>query len=73
MGLNDLNGCIIFEVSIQNNRDYILSLHRSASQIHNKFGDFLLKFEQILCDIITRNQLFVIVSIIHYRNRRFKC
>ena len=72
MGLNNLNECIVFEVSIQYKRDYIFSLYKSASQLPDKFGDFLLKFEQILCDIIARNPLFVIVSIIHYRNRRFK-
>ena len=72
LGLNNLNECIVFEVSIQNKRDYIFSLYKSAGQIHDKSGDFLRKFEQILCDIIARNPLFVISHIIHYRNRRFK-
>ena len=49
MDLHILNEHIVLEVCIQNKKGYIISLHRSPSQAHDAFDDFLLNFEQILC------------------------
>ena len=57
--LNNSNECI-FEVSIQNEKVYIISLYRSPSQPHDEH--FLLNFEQIICDIIVRNPFFVLIT-----------
>ena len=62
MELNNLNECIAFEVCIQNKKCYIISLYRSSSQTHDKFDDFLLNFEQVLCDINARNPFFVLIT-----------
>ena len=40
---------------------YMISLYRSPSQTHDEFYDFLLNFEQFLCDAIARNPFFVLI------------
>ena len=39
----------------------MISLYRSLSQTHDEFDDFLLNFEQFLCDAIARNPYFVLI------------
>ena len=41
---------------------YIISLHRSPSQRHDDFDDFLPNFEQVLCPINARNPCFVLIT-----------
>ena len=60
--LNNLNKYIVFEACIQNKKVYIISIYRSPSQTHNEFDNFLLNFEQFLCDIIARNPYFVLIT-----------
>ena len=46
-------------------KGYTISLYRSPSQrTHNDFdvNGFLRNFEQVLCDIIARNQFFVLIT-----------
>ena len=62
MELNDFSECIVFEVAIQNKKSYIISLYRSPSQSCGEFDNFLLKFEQFLCDIMSRNQFVVLIA-----------
>ena len=91
--MNNLNGCIVFEVCLQNKKGYdyctiscerfssvnhstetihhITSLYRSPSQTHDKIGNFLLNFEQALCDIIARN-LFSVLIIGYFSARAAK-
>ena len=40
----------------------ITSLYRSPSQTHGKFDNFLLNFQQFICDVIARNPVFVLIS-----------
>ena len=56
--LNNLNECNIFEVCIQNEKGYIVSLYRSLSQTQYDLEAFLLNFEQDLCNIVVKNPLF---------------
>ena len=60
--VKNLNECLIFEVSIKNKRGYVVSLYRSPSQTQDKFDIFLINFEQLISDIITKNPLFVLIS-----------
>ena len=46
--LHNLNKCLMFEVCIQNKKGYVISLHRSPTQPHDEFGNFLLTFKQVL-------------------------
>ena len=39
----------------------MISLYRSPSQTHDELYDFLLNFEQFLCDAIARNPFFVLI------------
>ena len=59
--LSSLSECIIFEVSIQNNKDYIGVVYRSPSQDTIEFQNFLSNFETILSDATTNNALFTII------------
>ena len=58
--LNNLSEYIVFEVRMQNKKGYITLLYRSPSQTHDEFDNFLVSFEQVLCDIVARNPFFVL-------------
>ena len=60
--VENLNECVIFEVSIKNERGYVVSLCRSPSQTEDEFDIFLLNFEQLIGDIIAENPLFVLIT-----------
>ena len=60
--VKNLNECLIFEVSIKNKRGYVVSLYRSPSQTQDKFDIFLINFEKLISDIITKNPLFVPIT-----------
>ena len=59
----NLNQCLIFEVSIKNKRGYVVSLYRSSSQTQDEFDIFLINLEQLICDIIAKNPLFVLITV----------
>ena len=52
----------MFEFCIQNKKVYVILLYRSPSQPHDEFDNFLLTFEQVLCDIIARSPFFVLIT-----------
>ena len=60
--LNNLNECIIFEVCIQYKKGYIILIYRSLSQAYDKFDNFLLNSEPVLCDIVAISPLFVLIT-----------
>ena len=60
--LHNLNKCLMFEVCIRNKKGYVISLHRSPTQPHDEFGNFLLTFKQVLCDNISRSPIFVLIT-----------
>ena len=60
--VNNVNECVIFEVSIKNKRGYVVSLYRSPSQTQDEFDIFLISFEQMIGDIIAKNPLFVLIT-----------
>ena len=45
-----LKECLIFEVSINNKRGYIVSLYRSPSQTYDEFDSFITNLEKIVVD-----------------------
>ena len=53
--------CIICEVSIQNNKGYIVNVYRSPSQDANDFQNFLSNLETILNDNAANNALLTFV------------
>ena len=53
--------CIICEVSIQNNKGYIVNVYRSPSQDANDFQNFLSNLEAILNDNAANYALLAIV------------
>ena len=59
--VKNLNECLIFAVSIEN-RGYVVSLYRSPSQTQDECDIFLINFEQLISDIITKNPLFVLIT-----------
>ena len=60
--VKNLNECLIFAVSIENKRGYVGSLYRSPSQTQDECDIFLINFEQLISDIITKNPLFVLIT-----------
>ena len=58
----NLNECLIYEVSIKNKREYLLWLWRSPSQTQDELNNFLINFEELIGDINSKNQLFVLVT-----------
>ena len=61
----------MFEVCIRNKKGYVISLHRSPTQPHDEFGNFLLTFKQVLCDNISRSPIFVLITS-HFNARAAK-
>ena len=57
-----INECLLLEVFIQNKKSYVVSLYRSPSQAQDQFNEFLRKFEQLLCDIISCNSSFLLIA-----------
>ena len=49
--IKNLNECVIFEVTIKYKRRYVVLLYRLPSQAHDEFGNCVLNFEQLICDI----------------------
>ena len=60
--VKSLNECVIFEVSIKNKREYVVSLYRSPSQTQDEFDNFLTSFEKLIGDIIAKSPSFVLIT-----------
>ena len=46
--------------NIKNKKGYTFSLYRSPSQIQDEFDNFLLNFEQLIDDTVTKNHFFIL-------------
>lgn len=49
-------------VKNKNRKEYFVSFYRSTSQIQDEFDSLLLKFEQLIYNIVTRNQFSVLIT-----------
>ena len=56
-----LKECLILEVSINNKRDYVVSLYRSPSQTSDEFDSFITNLEKIVVDISRSNPHFLLL------------
>ena len=55
-----LKECLIFEVSINNNRGYVVSMYRSPSQTSDGFNLFTTNLEKLVVNISSSNPHFYI-------------
>ena len=56
-----LKECFILEVFINHEKDYVISLYWSPSQNSNEFDSFITNLENIVVDIPSSNQHFVLI------------
>ena len=56
-----LKECLIFEVSINNKRGYIVSMHCSPSQTSDDFNSFTTNLEKLVINISSTNPHFIIM------------
>ena len=54
-----LKECLIFEVSINNKRGYVVSMHCSASQTSHDFNSFTTNLEKLVINISSTNPHFI--------------
>ena len=58
-----LKDCLFFKVSINNKRDYVVSMYRSPSQTSYDFNSFTTKFEKLIVNISSSNPHFIIMIV----------
>ena len=56
-----LEECLIFEVSINNKRCYVISMNRSPSQTSDDFNSFTTNLEKLLVNISSTNPHFILM------------
>ena len=56
-----LKECLLLEVSINNEKDYVASLYRSPSQTPDEFDSCITNLEKIVVDISRSNPHFVLI------------
>ena len=54
-----LKECLIFEISIDNKRDYVVSIYRSLSQTFDDFNSFTTNLEKLVINISSTNPHFI--------------
>ena len=59
---NSLKECLLLEVFIGNKKGFVLSIHRSPSQLEEQFCDFLFSLDQLLSNMISQNPIFLLVT-----------
>ena len=52
---------LILEISINNRKDYVVSLYRSLSQTPDEFGSFINNLEKFIANIYSRKANFVLM------------
>ena len=57
----NLNECLVLKINIQNKKGYVISLYQSTNQSKDEFDQFLLNFEQLISDRMSRNPHFILV------------
>ena len=56
-----LKECLIFEVSINNKRGYVVSMYRSPSQTSDDFNSFITNLEKLVVNISSSNPRFILM------------
>ena len=56
-----LKECLIFEVSINNKRDYVVSICHSPSQPSDGFNSFTTNLEKLVINISSTNPHFILI------------
>ena len=56
-----LKECLLFEVSINNKRGYVVSMYCSPSQTSNDFNSFTTNLEKIVVNISSANSHFILM------------
>ena len=56
-----LKECLIFELSINNKRRYVVSMYRSPSQTTDDFNSFTTNLEKLLGNISSTNPHFILM------------
>ena len=56
-----LKECLIFEVSINNKRCYVVSMYRSSSQTSNDFNSFTNNLEKLAVNISSTSPHFILM------------
>ena len=56
-----LQECLILEISINNQKGYVISLYRSLGQTPDEFYSFINNLEKLLTDIYSRKSDFVLM------------
>ena len=57
-----LKECLIFEISINNMRGYVVSMYRLPSQTSDDFNSFITNLEKRVVDISSSNQYFILMT-----------
>ena len=60
-----LQECLILEISINNQKGYVISLYRSLGQTPDEFYSFINNLEKLLTDIYSRKSDFVLMMLNH--------
>ena len=56
-----LKECLIFEMSINNKRDYVVSMYRSPNQTSDDFNSFTTNLEKLVVNISSTNPHFILM------------
>ena len=56
-----LKECLIFEISIDNKRDYVVSIYHSLSQTSDDFNSFTTNLEKLVINISSTNPHFILM------------
>ena len=56
-----LNECLIFEISVDNKKGYVVSFYRSLSQTSDEFEAFLANLEKLIFDVSSGYSDFVLL------------
>ena len=56
-----LKKCLIFEVSINNKRGYVVSMYRSPSQTSDDFNSFTTNLEKLVINISSTSPHFILI------------
>ena len=67
-----LKKCLIFEVSINNKRGYVVSIYRAPSQTSDDFNSFITNLEKLVVNISSSNPHFILM-IGNFNAKSSKC
>ena len=64
VSLLNLDGCLVLEINIANEKGFVISLYRSPNQSKD---EFLLNSEQLIPDRMNQNPHFILVTLMFAR------